>query len=97
MRTLTREGRSAYADTVLVRSALHLGAVARQRRLDLDWSQARLAEAAGVSRQWVVAFEAGKPTAELGAVLRAVRALGLAFDLTDAPLDPVDLGEILDG
>lgn len=80
-----------------IRSAPHLGTLMRARRLELDWSQARLAAAAGVSRQWVVAFEAGKSTAEIGAVLRAVRALRMTLDLVPLPPDPIDLGELLDG
>lgn len=80
-----------------VRSAPHLGDVIRARRLELDWSQARLATEAGVSRQWVVAFEAGKPTAEIGAALRTIRALGLTLDLVPLPQDPIDLGALLDG
>lgn len=79
-----------------IRSPHHLGAALRARRLELDWSQARLAEQAHVSRQWVVAFEAGKRTAELGAVLRTVRALGLALDLVEPERDEFDLDEILD-
>ena len=80
-----------------VRSARHLGALVRARRLELDWSQARLAKASGVSRQWVVAFEAGKPTAELGNVLRTVQATGLVLDLVPAAPHNHDLSGMLDG
>ena len=82
-----------------IRSAKHLGAVARARRLDLDLSQARVAEQAGVSRQWVVAFEAGKPTAEVGNVLRVIRALDLALDVSPARSDltSVDIDRLIDG
>jgi len=79
-----------------IRSARHLGALIRQRRIERNWSQARLAEAAGVSRQWVVAFESGKPTAEFGNVLRTVRASGLVLDLIGAGPDERDLAEIFD-
>ena len=41
--------------------------------------------------------EAGKSTAEIGAVLRAVRALRMTLDLVPLPPDPIDLGELLDG
>ncbi|MBX3287520.1 MAG: helix-turn-helix transcriptional regulator [Actinobacteria bacterium] len=82
-----------------IRSAKHLGALARARRLDLDLSQARVAEQAGVSRQWVVAFEAGKPTAEVGNVLRVIRALDLALDVSPArpDLTSVDIDRLIDG
>lgn len=57
-----------------------LAAAVRGRRRELKMDQASLARAAGVSRKWIYEFEAGKPTAELGLVLRALDALGL--DLT---------------
>jgi HTH-type transcriptional regulator / antitoxin HipB len=40
-------------------------------------SQGQLAEHAGVSRKWVNEFEAGKPTAEFGLLLRVLDALDL--------------------
>ena len=50
----------------------------RKRR---QWSQGRLAEAIGVTRQWVAALEQGKPRAELGLTLRALNALGVTLDV----------------
>lgn len=44
-------------------------------------TQRDLAEAAGVSRQWIVSLEAGKPGAELDLVLRACNALGVPLDV----------------
>ena len=44
-----------------------------------------MAYAAGVSRQWLVAVEQGKSTAEIGRVLRVVRVLGLDVGLTIRP------------
>ena len=38
-------------------------------------SQAALAERAGISRKWVYEFESGKPTAELGLLLRVLDIL----------------------
>ena len=63
------------------------------------WTQAELAERIEVSRQWVVALERGKATAELGATLRAVIALGMVADLVDAPTPDIgiDLDRLLDG
>jgi HTH-type transcriptional regulator/antitoxin HipB len=45
-------------------------------------SQAELAKRAGVSRKWIYEFEARKPTAELGLLLRVLDALGLGIELT---------------
>ena len=72
------------------------------RRLELGLSQAQVADRARVSRQWINEFEAGKPTAELGLVLRLLDAL--ALDVTLAKRDEherrappsVDLDALLD-
>jgi HTH-type transcriptional regulator/antitoxin HipB len=62
-----------------------LGAAVRHRRREVRLSQATLAGRAGVSRQWLSAFESGKtPAAELGRVLDVLSALGLAIDLVTA-------------
>ncbi len=81
------------------RSVRHLAAIARDRRMELNLSQAKLAAAAGVSRQWVVAFEAGKSTVELGNALRVIRALGLALDVSDVQPHTagVDVDRLVDG
>lgn len=47
-------------------------------------SQAELAARAGVSRKWVYEFEAGKPNAELGLLLRVLDALDLVLEVTPA-------------
>ena len=49
----------------------------RERRRALGMDQAALARQVGVSRQWVVGFEAGKERAEVGLVLRALAAVGI--------------------
>ena len=56
-----------------------VGLAIRRRRKELRWDQARLAQAVGASRQWIVDIEQGKPRAELELVLRAFTALGLAL------------------
>jgi y4mF family transcriptional regulator len=75
----------------------------RGRRNDLGLSQANLAAKASVSRKWVYEFEAGKPTAELGSLLRVLDALGLVLDIgsgggsAEPPGRPqVDLDVLLD-
>jgi y4mF family transcriptional regulator len=61
-----------------------LGRVVRERRRALDLSQEQLADRAGVSRQWVVALEAGKERAELGLTLRLLRSLDLNVFVEEA-------------
>lgn len=60
-----------------VRDARDLAALVRTARRRRGWSQARLAEAAGVSRQWLVDLEHGHERAELGKALSVLRALDL--------------------
>lgn len=50
-------------------------------------SQSDLADAAGVSRQWLSALERGKRTAEIGLVLRVLDTVGLTLVATTRP-DP---------
>jgi HTH-type transcriptional regulator/antitoxin HipB len=72
-----------------------MGNVIRQRRQDLDLSQAQLADAANVSRRWLLALETGKPTAQLDLVLRTLAALGLILDAHPEPPGDVDLDELV--
>ena len=55
-------------------------------RAGLSIPQAHLAKRAGVSRQWLVALEQGRPTVEAGKVLRVLEAMG--FELTVTPYAP---------
>ncbi|MBK9387893.1 MAG: helix-turn-helix transcriptional regulator [Planctomycetes bacterium] len=64
-----------------IRTAKDLGLLAREQRKRRGWGQAELAERVGVSRQWVVAFEGGKPGVELGLVLRTLHELGLELEI----------------
>ena len=68
-----------------VRSVEELGADIRQHCRELDWSQQELAECAGVSRQWIVAVEAGKSGAEIGLLLNVLEALDLQMEIVPAP------------
>jgi HTH-type transcriptional regulator / antitoxin HipB len=67
-----------------LRTPKDVGALIRQRRLDLGLSQLELAQRVGVSRQWIVDVERGKPRAELGLVLRALDALGAGLRASDS-------------
>jgi HTH-type transcriptional regulator/antitoxin HipB len=66
-----------------IRNIKDLGAYLRARRTQLGMDQATLAEKAGTSRKWLIEVENGKPGASLGLVLRTLRALDVAIDLSD--------------
>jgi len=82
---------------VRVRTVREVGAVIKGERRRRGWTQARLAEAAGVTRAWVIAVESGKPTVELSLVLRTLAALDLVADVVPvtAESNVVDLDELL--
>jgi len=54
-----------------------LGLRIRDQRLRLRMTQAELARSIGASRSWVIQMERGNPGAEIGLVLKALKALGL--------------------
>ena len=54
-----------------------IGQTIRSRRKQLGWDQAKLAEQVGVSRQWIINIEQGKPRAEIGLILRTLHVLDL--------------------
>jgi len=60
-----------------VRTPKDVGQLIRARRRSAGLGQAELAERVGVSRQWIIATERGKPGAELGLVLATLDALGV--------------------
>jgi len=68
-----------------ISSILDLSALVRGRRQSLGLSQEELAVRANVSRQWISAFELGRPGAELRLILRLLEALELrlSVDLID--------------
>ena len=78
-----------------------VASLARRRRSEKGWSQARLAQAVGVGREWIIDFEKGKSTVEWGLVIRTLKELALQIDLSPAlPVRPsreaTDLSSILD-
>ena len=86
-----------------INSMRDLAATARGRRQDLGLSQVELAAKAGVSREWISAFEGGKTTVEFGLVIRVLEALGLGLDIVErgsgaesSPSRSVDLDALLD-
>jgi HTH-type transcriptional regulator / antitoxin HipB len=74
-----------------------LGLYVRDRRRRLGITQADLAASAQVSRRWLSDLEAGKPTAEVGLVFKALQALDVALDASPVEWDPddIDLDEVL--
>ncbi|MGH7298057.1 MAG: helix-turn-helix domain-containing protein, partial [Polyangiaceae bacterium] len=62
-----------------VRTPTDLGALIRDRRRRLGLDQRALAERVGVSRQWIIEAEQGKPGAAVGLVLRTLQALGVTL------------------
>lgn len=61
---------------MLLRRPHDLAALLRDGRARAGWSQARLAEAVGVSRQWISLVENGKTSVEFDLVVGALQALG---------------------
>ena len=68
---------------MLVRSAMELGHLVRERRQARHLTQAGLANIVGVSRKWIVGLEAGKRTSDLSLVLRTLNAIGLGVDVRE--------------
>lgn len=62
-----------------IRTPAELGALIRECRKKLGLDQKSLANRVGVSRQWIVEVEKGKPGAPIGLVLRTLGALGVAL------------------
>jgi len=59
------------------------GRLIRERRLKLGLDQITLARKAGTSRKWLIEVESGKPRAEIGLILRTLKALGVTLAATD--------------
>jgi transcriptional regulator with XRE-family HTH domain len=64
-----------------IRSVADLGAAIREQRAKLGMDQATLAKASGTSRKWLVEAERGKARAEIGLILRTLKALGMGVEL----------------
>jgi HTH-type transcriptional regulator/antitoxin HipB len=72
---------------MFIRTASDLGALIRERRLKFGLDQLTLARKAGTSRKWLVEVENGKPRAEIGLILRTLRALGVTLSVADTTSD----------
>jgi transcriptional regulator with XRE-family HTH domain len=74
-------------DRMRIRTATDLGAFIRERRTRLGIDQIALAKKAGTSRKWLVEVEKGKPGAEIGLILRALKNLDISIDVElDSPV-----------
>lgn len=73
---------------ITIRTTRGLGAAVKARRLELGWSQAKLADHLRVQRQWVIRLEAGADGAEIGTVLKALAALNLSIVIGNEPSTP---------
>ena len=69
---------------ILIRTVEDFGLVIRERRHRLGLDQRALAARVGVSRKWIVAVEKGKQRAEVGLLLRTLRALDLVLTVADS-------------
>ena len=78
---------------IYVKTVAEIGEVIRGRRNELGLDQADLAKRCGVSRQWLVAVERGKPRAQIELVLRVLRELDIDLALR-RPSQALELGPI---
>jgi HTH-type transcriptional regulator/antitoxin HipB len=84
-------------DAVLIRTPADLGAVIRDRRRRMKMGQQALADKVGVSRQWVVEVEKGKPRAEVALILRTLDTLGVTLSSAEAqPSTSSDIDQIVE-
>jgi HTH-type transcriptional regulator / antitoxin HipB len=84
---------SSSRDLMRIQSPTDLGLTIRDRRKQLRLDQQTLAERVGVSRQWIVEIERGKPRAEMGLILRTLRELNIRLEATtDDALPPSKRG-----
>jgi HTH-type transcriptional regulator / antitoxin HipB len=73
---------------MIIRTPVELGATIKDRRRKLRLGQRDLAEKVGVSRQWLIEVEKGKPGAEIGLIFRTLAALGIALRANDEGVPP---------
>ncbi len=66
-----------------INSIKDLGKFAKEKRKSLQLTQSELALACGVGVRFIVEFENGKETAQIGKVLKILNSLGIKFEVTD--------------
>lgn len=72
----------------MFRTVRELGVAVREKRTTLGLSQAEAARQAGVSREWVISLERGKPNVQLGQVFDLLAVLDLSLSLVELRRDP---------
>lgn len=75
---------------MLLRRPHDLAALFREGRARAGWSQTRLAESVGVSRQWISLVENGKTSVEFDLVMAVLQALGYRIHVESAEAAAVD-------
>lgn len=65
-----------------------IGAIVRSARKSKKLRQDQLAGAAGVGVRFIVDLEGGKPTAQIGKVLKILETLGCSLRITSPPSLP---------
>ena len=78
--------------TFQIEDTVALGRMVKQVRTGMGLTQPDLAMTAGVGLRFIVEVEKGKPTAQVGKVLRVLRTLGIAVTLTPPPGLEADSG-----
>jgi HTH-type transcriptional regulator/antitoxin HipB len=91
---------------MLIRTPSDLGALIRARRIKLGLDQLTLAKKAGTSRKWLIEAENGKPRAEIGLILRTLKAVGITLaesatadvpaKRTTSAAEAVDIDHVID-
>lgn len=61
----------------MIRSAAEFGALVREHRKKLGWTQTQLAERCGTGERFIVDLENGKPSCQLEKSLIAARTVGI--------------------
>jgi transcriptional regulator with XRE-family HTH domain len=78
-----------------IHDPIDLGRIIHTRRRTMGWSQARLAKAARVGRQWLLELEKGKKGPPLDLVINVLDALGCTLDVTIDMLADLRIGSEL--
>jgi transcriptional regulator with XRE-family HTH domain len=68
---------------MLIRTPADIGASVREARRLRNMTQERLAKETDVSVRWLISFERGKGSAEIGMALRVMSFLKFELDLRD--------------
>jgi HTH-type transcriptional regulator / antitoxin HipB len=80
----------------MIRTARDFGALVRDRRKALGWTQAELAGRSGTGERFIVELEGGKPSCQLEKALLVARTVGIEIgDLKSASPAPIEADDDL--